>query len=124
VIFVDYGTRDSVQLKNIRLDIKFEAIPILALRCTLHNIRVPDSGNQLGGAKAPWPLETLNILHSMIVEEEFRVTIINNGIPLQVHLLSRNKGVISKKLVEQGLAEFVETKQKKSQRKNKNKNRK
>jgi len=122
VIFVDYGTRDSVQLKNIRLDIQFEEIPILALPCTLHNIRVPGSGNQLGGTKVQWPIETLNILHNMIVEKEFRVIVKANGVPLQVHLSSRYDGVVSKKLVAKGLAEFVEIK--KCNKKNKSKNRK
>ena len=108
VIFVDYGTRDSVQLKNIRLDIKFEEIPILAVRCTLYNIRVPGSGNQLGGVKALWSKETLDILHKMIVDHEFRVTIKNKGLPLQVLLHSDSIGSVAEKLVEQSLAELTE----------------
>ena len=124
VEFVDYGTRDSVGLGNIRLNIQFEEIPIFALRCTLHNIRVPGSGNQLGDAKVPWPKETLVTLHSMTVDKEFRVTIKKNGVPLQVHLNSKyHGGVVNTNLVKKGLAEFVEI-PRTFLKKNKNKNRK
>jgi len=72
----------------------------------------------------PWPKETLDTLHSMTVDKEFRVTIKKNGVPLQVHLNSINHdGVVNKNLVKRGLAEFVEI-PRKFTRKNKNKNRK
>lgn len=117
VMFVDYGTLDMVKFENIRLDIKFEEIPLFALRCTLHNIRVPGSGNQFEGAKVQWPIETLDLVYKMIVEHEFWVTIKDNGPPLQVLLYSKSLGSVTKKLVKQDLAEFVEShkKQKKSQ---------
>ncbi len=118
VIFVDYGIRDSVQLKDIRLEISKEEIPILALCCTLHNIRVPDSCNQLRGAKAPWPLKTLDGLRSMIVEKEVGVYIKDNGVPLQVDLRCRHQGAISDILVAKGLAEFVVKKRKRIKKKN------
>lgn len=56
-----------------------------------------------------WPKETLDILHKMIVEHEFLVTIKNNGLPLQVLLHSESIGSVAENLVEQGLAEFFET---------------
>ena len=119
-----FWKKSSVQLEDIRPDISFKDIPIFALRCIVHNIRVPDSGNQLGGAKAPWPLGTISILRSMIVEKQVGVVIKNDRDPFQVDLRSSDQGIISDELVKQGLAEFVETKLTKSQRKKKNKNRK
>ena len=118
VIFVDYGIWDTVKLENIRLDIQYEEIPIFALPCTLYNIQVPNRGNQLGGVKALWPVETLEVLYTLLVEQQFCITIKNNGLPLQILMHSKSFGSVNKILVQLGLAEFVEKPQKKRKKRN------
>jgi hypothetical protein len=123
VRYVDYGTRDWVQLDGIRLNVKFEEVPILALRCALHNIRVPSSATQPLGEKVPWPVKTLDILHEMVVEQEFLVTVIERySSPMQVYLTSLSHSQsVTNELVNKGLAEFVEIVNSKKRRRQKKK---
>lgn len=120
VIFVDYGTLDAVDRRNIRLNIMLEEIPIQAIRCVLHNVRPPPSS---GAMETPWewPVATLNRLHKMIVDKEFRVRVKGRGPPLEVALTAEHSVSIAKILVtEEKLAVYIQPiKKKKYQKKKK-----
>lgn len=123
VVFVDYGTFDSVKLENIRLDIMYEDIPMMAIRCLLYNVRVPGSADQPSGIKVSWPQETLDTLHSMIVDHEFSVMVRKRGPPLQVYLTSvKGRKSVTKELAKKGLAEIIEFKPRKQRRPKKSMN--
>ena len=119
VIFVDYGRKDSVDKHDVRLNIMLEEIPVQAIRCVLHNIRPP------GGVREPtgnleWPLLNLNHLHSLIVDQEFRVRVKRRGSPIEVSLKNECNS-IAKLFVMNEMAEYlVHPSKKKSYKKKKN----
>ncbi len=119
VIFVDYGTLDAVDRRNIRLNIMLEELPIQAIRCVLHNVRPPPSS---GAVETPkWPVATLNRLHVMIVEKEFRVRVKGRGPPLEVALTADRSESIAKILVtKEKLAVYIQPIKKKKYQKKKN----
>lgn len=108
VIFVDYAQRDSINLRDIRLGMSHEEIPVQAIRCKLFNICVPGSGNAGPGVQLQWPRETINFLRQMIENEEFvLVNVKENGPPLEVVMSLRNSTDVSKELLRRGLAEYI-----------------
>ena len=118
VIFVDYGTKDSVDKHDVRLNIMLEEIPVQAIRCVLHNIRPPGVREPTGNLE--WPLLNLNHLHSLIVDQEFRVRVKRRGSPIEVSLKNECNS-IAKLFVMNEMAEYlVHPSKKKSYMKKKN----
>lgn len=109
MFFVDYGTLDAVDRRDIRLNIMLEDLPIQALRCVLHNIQ-PLVGDE-PARKSKWSIETLNTLHRWIVDNEYRVIVKGKGPPLQV-VLTTNRTSIGKEMVNTSMAEFIKVKKK------------
>ena len=121
VLFVDYGIKDSVDRRNIRLNImplEILEIPVQAIRCVLHNIRPPGVREPTGNLE--WPLLNLNHLHSLIVDQEFRVCVKRRGSPIEVSLKNECNS-IAKLFVMNEMAEYlVHPSKKKSYKKKKN----
>lgn len=110
VFFVDYGTLDAVDRRDIRLKTMLHDIPIQSMCCVLHGIRPAKEHTLENGM---WTIEALNTLHKWIVEKEFRVQVRNVGSPLQISLKGNQKAQsIAHQLVLQQLAEFCEKKKK------------
>lgn len=119
VFFVDYGTLDNVGQRDIRLNIMLEDLETQAFRCVLHNIQ-PPAVDRLQGHNV-FKEETLDYLHTLTVEKEFRVKVKGRGPPLSVSLI-KNQVSIAKQLVQENLAEYVESpKPKKKSQKRKSK---
>lgn len=117
MFFVDYGTLDAVDRRDIRLNIMLEELPTLTICCKLFNIR-PNVGDRTDG-KREWPMETLNHLHELIVDEEFRVLVKGNGPPMPVVLKTNKQSSIASYLVGKKMAEFIDPNLKKYKRKKK-----
>ncbi|KAI9557591.1 hypothetical protein GHT06_017419 [Daphnia sinensis] len=117
VFFVDYGTLDSVDCCDIRLNIMLEELPTQTVCCKLFNIRPPVE--DLSDRKWEWPVETLNHLHQLIVDHEFRVIVKGKGPPLPVALVTHKQSSIASYLVENKMAELIDPnlKRKKSKKK-------
>ena len=103
VVYVDYGTLDEVLLCDIRLDITLEDVPIQTQRCVLHNIMPVDGA-------ADWPVETLNYIHKLVVDKEFKAVVKAQRQATHVSLEGELK--IEKHLVLQGMAVIMEKKAK------------
>ena len=125
VFFVDYGTLDSVSIRDIRLNTMLEELPVQAIRCKLDNIQ-PVAGSQPEGTRE-WKVETLDHLHTLIVEKEFRVRVKGRGLPLPVGLANSSmRTPLAELLVQKRMAEYIvkpvkKKKVNKNKRKNKNK---
>lgn len=116
MFFVDYGTLDSVDCRDIRLNIMLQDLPTQAIRCVLHNIQ-PPKADRSEGLKV-LKESTLTRLHCMIVEQEFQVKVEGRGPPIEVSLTVNRKSV-AKMLVEEKLAEFIVAKKTKKHHKKK-----
>ncbi|XP_032786585.2 uncharacterized protein LOC116924198 isoform X1 [Daphnia magna] len=106
VFFVDYGTLDSVDCRDIRLNIMLEELPTQTVCCKLFNIRPPVE--DLTDRKWDWPVKTLDHLHELIVDKEFRVIVKGKGPPLPVALITRKQSSIASYLVENKMAELTD----------------
>ena len=101
VNFVDWGTLDTVNIKDIRLDVDFEDVPVQAVRCALHNLE-PTCGGQ------NWLIRDLNAIYRLAAGVEFKVKVMADGPPIQVELIPERGRVFNKELVVKQLAKFVE----------------
>lgn len=101
VFFVDYGTKDSVDSRDIRLNIMLEELPTVSICCKLYNIRP-------SGGQPRWSTETLDIIHREIVVKEFRVNVKVMSHPLQIVLMNKRNISYSDELVNRNYAEFID----------------
>ena len=84
VLFVDYGTVDWIDRRDIRLRIMLKLVPIQAIRCRLQNdrfnIEVSSNGKPVGHTGL------LHNVNSFMVDKEFRVSVKGIHSPLEVTL--------------------------------------
>lgn len=112
VFFVDYGTLDAVDRRDIRLDIILEDTPIQAMRCVLHNVRPAVEHKDENGS---WTVEVLNTLHEWIVDKEFEVTVKSKGPPLRVTMKEvQSSKTVAEQLVAHKFAELISVKKKRA----------
>ena len=83
IFFVDYGKEDSVDCRDIRLDIILEDIPLIAISCKLFNIR-PVGGQQ------NWPTRVLHFIYVNIVESDEFTVLQGLNPPFEVELSSKH----------------------------------
>lgn len=113
VFYADWGTLDTVNKNDIRLDIDLEDVPVQAVRCTLYNLK------PAGDASNGWEIDDLNKIHPRAVDKKFKVHVKAAGPPIQVVLFQLNGRNFNKELVAENLAEFVEIEPKKKYKKKK-----
>ncbi|XP_057366887.1 uncharacterized protein LOC130687728 [Daphnia carinata] len=106
VFFVDYGTLDSVDCRDIRLNIMLEELPTQTLCCKLFNIRPPVEYRT--DRNWEWPVEILDHLHKLIVDGEFRVIVKGKGPPLPIALVTHKQSSIASYLIENKMAEWID----------------
>lgn len=101
VVYVDYGNGEEVSLRDIRLNVMLEDIPMQALRCKIQNIK------PVGGASS-WDDKAISEIGKILVEKELPCRVMAVGPALSV-VLGRGNNLIAQELVDKGLAEHVES---------------
>lgn len=104
VLFVDYGTLDEVDCRDIRLKIMLEEVPVIAISCKLFNVR--PLANTDG--KLEWQEGMLNEIHKEIVDQEFRIHVKGRGRPLPIVMLTKSCQSYSDLLVKRNWAENID----------------
>ncbi|XP_006825239.1 RING finger protein 17-like, partial [Saccoglossus kowalevskii] len=115
VIYVDYGTTETIPVDRLReLPEEFKILPIQGVRCDLVGLKpprkIPDDVTLVTGSD--WPEGSMLALTKLVVDQRLTACIIKdiskpvkillfNGIPSDKHC-----SIIFQTLIEQGLAEM------------------
>ena len=98
VLFVDYGTLDSVDRRDIRLNILLEEIPIQGFWCTLQNIRLLTEESNFNQK-----------IRDLLFGKVFGVRVEKTGTSIEV-VLRDEMASIAKLLVSKKVAEYIKKK--------------
>lgn len=102
VLFVDYGTEEYVDHRDIRKRVHFEDVPVQVVKCFIDNIRPPGFCK---GDSFAWSAKTLDQVHALIIDTRCWVTVRSTN-PLVASMMTVDGNDVADLLVESGLAEL------------------